>query len=234
MSFLSNLSYNDNVQQEKDTLGGFSLLDGGIYTATIKYAYLSQSKSGAGAVNFEFDIDGKPYRETMYVTNKHGSNIWEKNGKSGYLPSFLTADAISLFATGEKSLFELKDTKKIINIYDKDAGKEIPTEVPMLTELLGKTIKLGIIKERVYKQEKSSTGGYLDTAETREQNTIDKVFSAKDNRTVPEVRAGKAEATFYQDWLTKYENQLIDKTSGKSNPPTQSANQPVKKSLFLA
>lgn len=230
MSFLNKLQYNEEIQQEKDTLGGFSLFESNIYETTIKYAYLSQSQSGAGAVNFEFDINGKPYNETLYVTNAQGSNVWHKNGKSGYLPSFLTADAISLFASN-KSLFEQQETTKEIEIYDKEAGKKLPTKVPMLMELVGKKVKLGIIKEKVFKQEKDSNGNYVDTHETRETNKIDKVFSAKDNRTVPEVRAEETEAKFYQEWLTKYENQTVDKTQGKT-PAKNLATTAPKKSLF--
>lgn len=230
MSFLSKLQYNEEIQQEKDTLGGFSLFESGIYEAIIKYAYLSESQSGAGAVNFEFDIDGKTYNETIYVTNSEGSNIWNKNGKSGYLPSFLTADGISLFATNQ-SLFEQKETTKEIEIYDKDAGKKLPTKVPMLLDLIGKKVKLGIIKEKVFKQEKDANGKYVDTPETREVNKIDKVFSAKDNRTIPEVREGVEEAQFYNDWLAKYENQIVDRTAGKTPPKPLNTMQP-KKSLF--
>lgn len=232
MSFLSNLQYNEEIQQEKDTLGGFSLFESNIYEAIIKYAYLSQSASGAGAVNFEFDIDGKTYTETLYVTNSQGSNIWNKNGKSGYLPSFLTADAISLF-TNNKSLFEQKETTKEIELYDKEAGKKLPTKVPMLMDLVGKTVKLGIIKEKVFKQEKNANGNYVDTAETREINKIDKVFSAKDNRTVPEVRAEMSEAEFYKEWLNKYENQIVDKTQGKTPANSLDVSKP-KKSLFAS
>lgn len=232
MSFLSKLQYNEEIQQEKDTLGGFSLFESNIYEAVIKYAYLSETINGAGMLNFEFDIDGKTYNEALCVVGKNGSNIWKKDGKSGYLPSFLTADAISLFASN-KSLSELKETTKEIELYDKEAGKKLPTKVPMLMDLVGKTVKLGIIKEKVFKQEKNANGNYVDTAETRETNKIDKVFSAKDNRTVPEVRAEMSEAGFYKDWLSKYENQIVDKTQGKTPANSLDVSKP-KKSLFAS
>ena len=114
MSFLSNLSYQDNINDDKDTLGGsFTILESGVYDATVKYAYLSQAKSGAGAVNFEFDVDGKTIKETMYVTNREGKNYYERNGQRNYLPSFINADAISLFTTG-KALFEQKKKPKLL------------------------------------------------------------------------------------------------------------------------
>ncbi|MFB6349685.1 hypothetical protein ACFBZI_10535 [Moraxella sp. ZJ142] len=228
MSFLTNLSYSDEVTQDKDTVGGnFSLFESGVYPATIKYAYLSQAKSGAGAVNFEFDVEGKTLKETMYVTNKEGKNYYERNGQRNYLPSFVNADAISLFASG-KPLFEQKDETKIINLYNFETKSEVPTEVPMLTALIGKQVKLGILKEKVFKQEKTDNG-YQDTEETREQNSINKVFSAKDNRTVNEVRAEQSDAVFINTWLDKWEGQTNDKTLGKK--PTQSS--PAKKTSSL-
>lgn len=107
--------------------------------------------------------------------------------------------------------------------------KEVPTEVPMLTAMIGKTVKLGILKEKVFKQTKDNSGNYVDTDETREQNSINKVFSAKDNRTVNEVRAEIDSAQFMNDWLEKWEGQVSDKTANKK--PTASA--PAKKTSSL-
>ena len=55
----------------------------------------------------------KPLKETMYVTNREGKNYYERNGQRNYLPSFINADAISLFTTG-KSLFEQKKKPKLL------------------------------------------------------------------------------------------------------------------------
>lgn len=229
MSFLSNLSYQDNINDDKDTLGGgFTILESGIYDATVKYAYLSQARSGAGAVNFEFDVDGKTIKETMYVTNRDGKNYYERNGQRNYLPSFVNADAISLFTTG-KALFEQKEETKVINLYNFDVKKEVPTEVPMLTAMIGKTVKLGILKEKVFKQAKDNSGNYVDTNETREQNSINKVFSAKDNRTVNEVRAERESAQFMNDWLERWEGEVSDKTANKK----ATASAPTKKTSSL-
>lgn len=229
MSFLANLNYDDNIKDEKDTVASaFSVFASDVYEATIKYAYLSQAQSGAGAVNFEFDIDGKTYKETMYVTNKQGQNYYERQGERHYLPSFIHADAISLFATGEP-LSKQKQENKVINLYNFDAQKEVPTEVPMLTGMLNKKVKLGILKELVYKQTKDNSGNYVDTDETREQNRINKVFSAKDGRTVNEVKAESKEANFITTWLEKWQGEVSDKTTNKKPAQTQAKKTP---SLF--
>lgn len=237
MSFLSNLAYAADIQEERDIVGGgFTVPESGVYNATIKYAYLSQAQSGAGAVNFEFELDnGATHRETMYVTNRNGQNFYvdKKDGSKKYLPAYLNADAIALFAAG-KPLAELKDQPKVINLYNFDQKKEVPTEVPMLTELLGKTVKLGLIKEKAFKQTKDATGNYVDTDEVRESATINKVFSAKDGRTVNEVRAEQVKAEFITKWTEKWEGKVNDKTTKSSGtkPATSAATTPKKSGLF--
>lgn len=234
MNFLANLSYQDNINEEKDTLGGsFSIPESDIYPATIKHAYLHTAKSGANAVVFEFGLhDGQNHRETLYVTNRLGQNFYEKNGQRSYLPSFTNADAIALFATG-KPLAEQKTQAKVINVYNAELQKEVPTEVPMLVELLDKQVKLGIIKEKAFKQQvNTATGNYENTDEIRESASINKVFSIKDNRTVPEVRAEKPQAEFYQAWLEKWQGKINDKTLTTKPATKQAAAAPKKSGLF--
>lgn len=236
MSFLSNLAYAADVQEDKDFVGGgFTVPESGLYDATIKYAYLSQAQSGAGAVNFEFDMNGITHRETMYVTNRNGQNFYvdKKDGSKKYLPAYLNADAIALFAAG-KPLSELKEQPKVINLYNFDQKKEVPTEVPMLTELLGKKVKLGLVKEKSFKQTKDASGNYVNTDEVRESVTINKVFSAKDGRTVNEVRAGNETAEFITKWVEKWEGKVNDKTtkSTGTKPVTPAGTAPKKSGLF--
>lgn len=235
MSFLSNLAYASDIQDDKDTIGGsFTLPESGLYDATIKYAYLSKAQSGAGAVNFEFDMNGITHKETMYVTNKQGQNFYvdKKDGSKRYLPAYLNADSISLFATG-KPLAELKDEAKVINLYNFEQKKEVPTEVPMLTELLGKTVKLGIVKERAFKQAKDASGNYVDTDEIRESATVNKVFSPKDGRTVNEVRAEQADAEFITKWKEKWEGNINDKTTKSNTKATTATTAPTPKKSGL-
>ena len=236
MSFLSNLAYAADIQEDKDFVGsGFSVPESGVYDATIKYAYLSQAQSGAGAVNFEFDLNGITHRETLYITNRNGQNFYvdKKDGSKKYLPAYLNADAIALFGAG-KPLAELKDQAKVINLYNFDQKKEVPTEVPMLTELLGKQVKLGLVKERSFKQAKDASGNYVDTDEVRESAVINKVFSAKDGRTVNEVRAEQTKAEFITKWSEKWEGKVNDKTTKATGtkPATPATNTPKKSGLF--
>lgn len=227
MSFLSNLTYQDDLEQEKDVLGGYKVPESGIYAAVINHAYTSESAAGAGAINFEFGLeDGTTFSETLYVTTKEGKNYYEKQGERNYLPSFLNADAIALFASNA-SLSEQKIQPKVINLYDWDKKQKVPTEVDMLVDLLGKTVKLGIIKEKLFKQAKNAQGKYEDTDEVIEKASISKVFSNKDHRTTSEVRSG-AEAQFYEQWKDKWEGVTKDSTTKKKSSAPVTAG--VKKS----
>lgn len=230
MSFLSQIQQpTANVAEEKDTLGGgFSLLDSDIYLSTIKSAYLSKATSGAMALNLEVTTEqGQNHSETLYFTNKAGSVTYKnKNGEENYLPSYITADAIALFTT-QKPLVEQTEEAKVINVYNFDQKKEVPTQVPMLVDMLGKQVNLAILKQVVDKVQKDSSGKYVPTGETKEENVISKVFHPTNLKTTVEIKAQK-DAEFHEAWLSKYKGQVVDKTSKK---PATTAKQTTS-SLF--
>lgn len=234
MSALSKLKYDTSVNQETDRLGGsFSVLASDIYTGTIKYAYIQASKTGSLGLHTAYDIDGKEYSETFYMTTKEGKNFYTtKEGTKNYLAGFNHADALALFTTGEP-ISELDTEEKVIKLYNYEQKKEVPTNVDMVTGMVGKPINLAIIKKLEFKKTKQDNGEYVDTTETRETNSIDKIFSTKDNRTTAEVR-GEFKAKFYQDWLTKNKDQVRDTTSGKAKTTMAKAGStsPKVSSLF--
>ena len=86
----------------------------------------------------------------------------------------------------------------------------------------GKPVILGIIKSVVDKNVKNdSTGEYEPSGETREENTIEKVFHHPSKVTVVEAReaqkAGRdAEATFYDKWVEKNKGVTRNKAKGAS------------------
>lgn len=224
MSLLANLKTDDTIQDDKDTLGGgYRALDSDIYTGTIKYAYLQKSQSSKSlAINLSVDIDGVEFKETLRISNRNGENFYEKNGKKNYLPSFTTANSIALFAC-QKELADLDTEPKVLNLYSWEHQKEVPTEVPCITALHGKTVTLGIIKEIRPKQVKNSQGDYVDTDETKEVNTISKVFHPENHKTVAECKAKADKAQFYEVWLDKYKgyvNEIAPKTANKPSTNT--------------
>ena len=178
MSLLSNLKTSTTIQDEKDVLGGtFTVLDSDIYTGTIKYAYLQQAQSSSAmSLNLCVEIDGKEYKETLWMTNKNGDNFYvAKDGNQNYLPGFTVANNIALF-TCQKPLAELNTEDKILKLYNYEQKQEVPTQVPCITDMHGKDISLAIMKEVRPKQQKNDAGVYVDTTETREVNSIQKVF----------------------------------------------------------
>ena len=229
MSVFGNLT-NDGLEETNDRLGGFNVRDTDAYLGTIKVAYAGQSQGGARNVTLVVNLSGGEYSETIYVTNKKGENWFlNQNDKSKKvpLPGFTTIDDICLVTTG-KPLSEQDTEEKVVKVYDYDEKKELPKSVPVLTELTGQKVILGILKSVVDKNVKNdSTGEYEPSGETREENTIEKVFHYPSKVTVVEAReaqkAGRdAEATFYDKWVEKNKGQTRNRAKGTDGKGGQS------------
>lgn len=224
MSVFGNLS-NDGLEQTQDRLGGFNVRETDVYEATIKVAYAGQSAGGARNVTLVVNLPDGEYSETIYVTNKKGEN-WFLNqndqSKKVPLPGFTTIDDICIVTTGEP-LNKQPDEEKIVKIYDYDEKKELPKSVPVLTELTGKKVLLGIVRQTVDKNVKNdSTGEYEPSGETRDENVIEKVFHFPSKITVVEAReaekAGKEpEAVFHDKWVEKHKGVTKNKTKAGAN-----------------
>ena len=229
MSIFGNLT-NDGLEETTDRLGGFQIRATDIYPATIKAAYAGQSAGGARNVTVIAELPDGEYSETVYVTNKKGENWFlNQNDKSKKvpLPGFTTIDDICLVTTG-KPLSEQDSEEKVVKVYDYDEKKELPKSVPVLTELTGKPVILGLLRSIVDKNVKNdSTGEYEPSGETREVNSIDKVFHYPSKVTVVEAReaqkAGRdAEATFFDKWVEKNKGQTRNRAKGADGKGGQS------------
>lgn len=210
-----NLTSN-GLEESEDRLGGFQILDSGIYQATIKALYGGQSASGALSVTLIADINGQEFRETFWVSNRRGENFFiNKNGKKSPLPGFTLVDELCLIAT-EKPLAEQEIEDKVINIYNYDEGRMVPTSVPMFVECLGKEVALGIIKQLVNKREKQGDT-FVDTPEFREENVVDKVFHPVLKVTVSEARQGR-EPHFWEAWEKRNKGRVLDRRTIRNSP----------------
>jgi hypothetical protein len=212
---------------DTDSLGpSFGPLESALYDMTIKYAYWTESKGGALALNIDANgPNGENLRQTLWTnsgTDKGGKNyFFKKDKKTGkntgekiYLPGFVIANSIALLAA-KKKIGALAVEEKTILLYDYTAKKEVPTKVQMVTELLGKTVTLGIIKNVVDKTAKNDmSGNYEPTGETRFENEIDKAFRTSDGKTVAEIMAKSDTAEFKQRWADKWNDQVNDKSKG--------------------
>lgn len=218
MSIFKNLN-KTGLEQSEDRVGGsFGTVETDYYGALIKNAYVTKSDSGAMAMNYEFLLDGnKVLRQQIYFTNKKGENWFpnkEDKTKKVPLPGFTTVDDICLCTVG-KELYEIEPEDKMVNIYNHDLKKEVPTNVPVLVELLGQRVGLGVLKVLENKNAKDSAGNYVPTAETREINEIDKVFHEETGMTTVEARNGVETAAFKDGWIERNKGKLRDKRKVK-------------------
>jgi hypothetical protein len=178
-------------------------------------AYAGQSAGGAHNVTILADINGREYRETIYVTNKKGENFFQNKSdltKKVPLPGFVTIDDLCLVTTGAPLCDQVIE-EKMVKVWDYDAGAEMPKSVPVLTGLIGQQVRFGIFKQKVDKNEKNAAGDYVPSGETREENVIDKVFEYDSKLTVVEARNGTQSAVFHDSWATKNRGVTRDKSS---------------------
>lgn len=218
MSLLQTLTTDENIAEEKDTLGNGGALESGLYNCKVALAYATKSQGGAlGLVLHLKSAAGRDIRQTLWMTSsteKGGKNYYEnKQGQKQYLPGFLHANSLALLTVG-KEISQLDTEQKVVKLYSAEAKAEVPTKVEVLTDLLDQEILVGLIKQKVNKTAKNEMGVYVPTGETREENEIDKLFRARDRMTTAEIRAQAEEATFIDAWNQKWEGVTRDRTKG--------------------
>lgn len=227
-----NLSTEGVSEATDRSFGGRGPFDAGVYDATVKLAYGTRSPGGANAVVLHLDIDGREHRETVYFTKKTGETFYvdKKDNKTKHpMPGFTVLNDLCLM-TSDTELLAQDFEDKIVNLYDFDAKKEVPTTVPVMMGVLGKKIKVGLLQEISDKEAKGTDGVYRPTGETRTQNRLDKVFHPETSKTVPEYRAGIAEAAFIKTWLKDNEGQTRNTSKGaegKTGTPGAAGGSPA-------
>lgn len=220
MGLFDNLT-TEGLEESKDIAGGggYQPLSSDIYSAVIKLAYSSKSRSSeARSVTFHADINGNEYRETIWITTGKGVNYYvsKEDGKTRIpLPGFAIIEELCLLATKEPLSAQTTE-EKVVKLYNFDEKKEMPTTVPVLTSLIGKEINLGILREIVDKVARDDAGNYVPTGETRTQNVTSKVFHPETNKTVNEYRHDVKDPEFYTAWIAQ--NQGKDRNRAKGAP----------------
>ena len=230
-----NLNESTEIQEEKlvDTLGGY-LLPTGIYPVTIDMAYMSKSKKGADAVNFVFKTaEGKEMKETIYVTNRKGETFYidKKDQSKKYLPGYNQVNAVcALAADSTLGAVAGNAEELVIKIWDFDARADINTSVPVLTDLIGKRVVIGIHNIKENKNVEKSPGEWVPGPELRNINTLDKTFN-EEGFTQAELKTGAKNPEFLPKWKKKYGDKEIDKSiviagSSTAGMPTVGASTP--------
>lgn len=217
----------EGMEQQEDRLGGSGPLATSVYTGKIKQFYGTKSDGGASGVVLILDIDGREYRETIWCTNKKGENFYTKDNKKYQLPGFITANDIALCANGQQ-LNELDWEEKQVKVYNFEKRTDEAKAVEVAVDLLGKEVTVAIVNTLKNKQEKNGQGEYVDIADERTENHIEKVFDPESKRTVREAIDQKEEAVFHDEWLKKNDGQQRDKRSIKNGGSAGTAGAPPK------
>lgn len=209
--------------EERDSLGG-GVLDGGVYPFRIEVAYTLKADSGAlGFTTIFMNRDGQKITNTQYITGgdaKGNKPYYVRDGKKIPLPGYSHVDFMTDLLLN-KPLTQLESQEATLKIWNKDAGKEVPTKVTVYPELRGKDVLLGLTKVRENKSKKVGKD-YVPTAEERVFNEVDKFFDAETGKTKTELRGGE-EATFIEKWKAKFEGQLVDKYKEIKGAPQSGA-----------
>jgi len=220
MSTLASIISDDEVKQETNTLGGgqskFGVVESGLYNGTIDMAYIKTAASGAVAIALTFLTDeGRQVKEDLWVqsgTAKGNKTFYvNKKGEKHSLPGFTMANQVCLLADG-KELNKQATELKIVKIYSWEQKTDVPTEVEVLVDLLGKPIIAGIVKQTVDKKQKGDDNQYHPTGEYRDENTFDKFFRDSDRLTTVEIRGGSTGTPFADGWETANKGKTRDKT----------------------
>ncbi|AGH57065.1 hypothetical protein VPMG_00088 [Vibrio phage VBP32] len=209
------------VEEAKDVLGGSGPLDTDVYNCKIKLAYVDYSKGGAMSVNFDLETDtGRKLRSQQWVTSgdaKGNKNYYvDRNGKNQHLPGYVLVNDIAVLTTDTR-LEDLEPEEKVISLYDFQAGKEVPQQKNVLTELIGQDITLAVEKQIVDKNVQDASGAYVPSGETREINEVVKAFHAEYGVTVGEAKMGLKEADFRDRWADKNRGNVRNKAKGAAD-----------------
>lgn len=229
MSLLNNVVQPENLDKEKDSLGGFSVLETDAYMAEVTLAYLKKAASGALGTVFTFRTeDGREITQTEWFQSGDAkgnkTTFTDQQTKEEMpLPGFTFCNNVCLL-TAKKGLLALagETEQKTVQIYDAKEGKPMPKDVEVLTPLLGKKILLGIEHQIVNKQQKTDSG-YQNTNEEREINVISVLCHAESRKTPAEIRNKMEQAEFIDLWLEKNKGNVINKFKSVANAP-QSGN----------
>lgn len=236
----------EQISDGGDFLGGYNAWESNLYACTIAEAYFTCSSSGAKCLNVTFkNDDNKELKQQFWMTTNKAKGckayFVTKQGDKNFLPGFVAATHLALLTSG-KELKQLVLENKFVKIYNSEQKKEVPTEVPMCVEMLGKQVTLGVIKRIVDKTKDSNTVDaqgnkvYLPTGETRTENEVVKIFRTRDRMTVTEIRAKAEKAEFADKWLEKWKDQVEDRStkggtvngnSGAPGAPNAGASTPA-------
>ena len=219
----------DVVQKEEtDVLSSGGVFDTDVYSLKCKYAYMEENKvkkdDGTEKVtsvmfyaSFTDTATDRTIRFSECIASAKTGKLKptytdKKTNKEVLLPGYTKVVSL-LQAAGMsiKTLAELAPEPKTLQLYDFDAGKEVPQEKAVILDMSGAEITAAIYRQVETKMAKDpATGSYsVATAEEKEVNIFEK-FGNAEGATNQELRAGEP-ATFLADWQEMHKGKIRDK-----------------------
>ena len=222
VNILDGLGTSDDIKDKGDFLGGYNPFETDLYDFDVTAAYFSVAAGGAKCLNITLKADKRELKQQLWVTSGTAKGglpyyINQKTKDKEYLPGFIAATHLAKLTVGGKTLDKLIVEKRHIKLYNKEAKAEVPTEVLMCVEMLGKPVTAGVIKRLVDKNKDTGTVDaagkkiYTATGESRVENEVDKFFRTRDRMTVTEIEAKAEKAEFAARWLDRNFGQVQDR-----------------------
>lgn len=218
MSFFDDIEV-ENLGLDEDKVGGgsFAKIDKtGFYNMTIEKAYVGEYDSGAkfvvlslvdenkaklswrGIVSSGRDKGCKSY---YMAKDKSGNETGEKRN----LPDYAKLKALDELLTGKTRAYPSLVTG-LVDIYDKDLKKEVPTEKLVIQDFIGKQVSV-LVKKKL-------EDDYNEPTKPREVFEIEHFLDSKTGRTRNEIVAGKS--GFKDKWLDTFKEDYVNDVRVKS------------------
>lgn len=225
----------EHIEEKARDFVGFQPLDTDLYKGNIKLAYLAIHESKAKGIVFEFDLGGgKTLKIEQIISTKEGKNTFvnSKTKKTAPLAGFTVVDDICTVTTG-KGLKGQPTEQKMVKVYNYDKKEDVPTQVHVLTDLIGKEVGLAVVK-KVENKQKKVDGVYVATSEKVTRNDIYKVVYPNTGATVNET-AEKKDPTWAANWVKNNRGTTKEKltykggdtSTGSGDAPPASDRKPL-------
>lgn len=223
MNILDGLEAPTNVKPAGDYIKK-STLASALYNMVCDVCYLDVSKGGAKFASLKFvGPGGVKFDITEYITGGTAKKclttfVDKRTGETRFLPGFEVVNNICMLTVG-KQISQMNLEEKVLDVYDFDKRENVKMKKMVMMELKNQPIILGINETTVWKQVKNQAGVYVNTDETKVENSIDKVFRAADGFSRTEADAGVG-----SDYISKWKEQnagiLHDRTKKKGAAKT--------------
>lgn len=233
MGMFDQIDQSVTVEVEEEKLGGGNYInETNAYNFFIKMAYGGQSKGGAYFLDVTLESeDGKTLKLREYITSGEAKGTRpyyvDKDGKQRALPGYAKMNALDVILTGNPAQYPVTETKTI-QLWNKEAEKEIPTQAEVVTSWIGKPVTGLVRMTREFKQaQNQTTKKWENTADTRDSAEVVHFVDAVTGQTRSEKMAGK-ESAVKEQFLTKYDTDyVLDRTKGKGGAPAAAAATPA-------